>query len=200
MSCTFLTVLKRSRGEVGFITISIPSAINPVSVNLSAVQPLRNKAFFLTNTGMFAMFRCVVIKQFSDQDARISTIYYSGTGSLSYDFLVGPHSTWSLTTRMWATRMWATRTRLRWNRRHRAGSRCGSVSSRRFVATVTGWTIVSMVTAAIRRHMVTRSPATVDNIGRFIVNRPNTPIVIVSTSWNAAGQHNRQRTDHQGNR
>jgi hypothetical protein len=62
-------------------------------VNLSAVQPLRNKAFFLTNTGMFAMFRCVVIKQFSDQDARISTIYYSGTGSLSYDFLVGPHST-----------------------------------------------------------------------------------------------------------
>ncbi len=64
------------------------------------------------------------------------------------------------------------------NRRHRAGSRRGSVSSRRFVATFTGWTIVSMVTAAIRRHMVARSPATVDNIGRFIVNRPNTPIVI----------------------
>jgi hypothetical protein len=47
---------------------------------------------------------------------------------------------------------------MRRNRRHRVGSRRGSVSMRRCVATSTGWT---MITTAIRRHLVARSPATV---------------------------------------
>jgi hypothetical protein len=40
----------------------------------------------MMNTGMFVMFSYVVIEQFFDQDARISTIYYSGTSPLFYDF------------------------------------------------------------------------------------------------------------------
>jgi len=55
-----------------------------------------------------------------------------------------------------------------------------------------------MVTAAKRRYVVARSPATVDDTGGFIVTRPNIPAVIVSaTREEAAGQQDRQRQDHE---
>ena len=56
-----------------------------------------------------------------------------------------------------------------------------------------------MVTAAKRRYVVARSPATVDDTGGFIVTRPNIPAVIVSATRDeaAAGQQDRQRQDHE---
>ncbi|MGC2425369.1 MAG: hypothetical protein WA666_13590 [Nitrospirota bacterium] len=75
------------------------------------------------------------------------------------------------------------------------GSRRGSVSSRRFVATFMGWTMVTsavtaVVTAAIRRHLVVSSPATIDDTRGFIVIRPNVTAVVVSVfaTNDASGQ------------
>ena len=53
------------------------------------------------------------------------------------------------------------------------------------MATSTGYmtfTVVMMVTAAERRYIVIRSPATVFDIGGFIVSRPNAYAVGVSVS------------------
>ncbi|MGA2525805.1 MAG: hypothetical protein ABSF79_04225 [Smithellaceae bacterium] len=89
---------------------------------------------------------------------------------------------------------------MRRNRRHRVGSRCGSVTSHRCVATSTGW---AMVTAAKRRHLVAMSPATVIETEGFIVSRPNTPSVVVpvsATREEATGQQDRQRAEHKGER
>jgi len=49
----------------------------------------------------------------------------------------------------------------------------------RCVAASTDW---AMVSAVIRRHMVARSPATVNDTIRFIVSRTNAPTVVVSVS------------------
>ncbi|MGC2424609.1 MAG: hypothetical protein WA666_09675 [Nitrospirota bacterium] len=69
------------------------------------------------------------------------------------------------------------------------------MATSRCVAAFTGWTMVTasvtaVVTAAIRRHFVVRSPATVDDTGGFIVIRPNVPAVVVSVfaTNDASGQ------------
>ncbi|MGP8003823.1 MAG: hypothetical protein ACLPSL_08510 [Smithella sp.] len=86
---------------------------------------------------------------------------------------------------------------MRRNRRHRAGSGRGSVSSCS-VAASTYWT---MITTAIRRHMVARSPATVVETKGFIVSPSNAPSVVVSVSatrYKAAEQKDCQHTEHKG--
>ncbi|MGA9109597.1 MAG: hypothetical protein WB290_04805 [Smithella sp.] len=86
---------------------------------------------------------------------------------------------------------------MRRNRRHRAGSRRGSVSSRS-VSISTGPT---MITTAIRRHLVVTSPATVVITKGFIVSPSNVPSVVVSVSANryeAAEQKDCQHTEHKG--
>ena len=94
----------------------------------------------------------------------------------------------------------ATGTRMRRNRRHRAGRRRGSVSMCRRLAATTVWT---MGTVANRPHTVARSPAAVGGTVGFIVIQTDAHaavVAIAATVYGAAGRQDREQPDCEGER
>jgi hypothetical protein len=58
-----------------------------------------------------------------------------------------------------------------------------------------------MLASIRRRHVVTGSPAAVDNAGRCVVARPDVLFAPIVSAWHdAAGYEDRQRKDHESER